>query len=227
MNGGNGALVACWAVKGGSGTTVFSAALGMALAKAEPPGVLLADLAGELPAALGLADSDTGGMSSWLRGGPGSELTSLETTLPSGLSLLSRGPGRLRARRVEALADALRGDRRTVIVDCGTFPRGLRAAIVSRASCSLLVTRPCFLALRRVAFCPCRPTGVVLVREPGRVLGRSDVELVVGAPVVGEIEVDPAVARAVDAGLLATPRLPGSLASAMDDIWRKLGELLR
>jgi hypothetical protein len=56
-----------------------------------------------------------------------------------------------------------------------------------------------------------RPTGIVLVTEPGRALGARDVERAIGAPVVAEVPYDPAVARAVDAGLLAT-RLPGSIA---------------
>jgi hypothetical protein len=51
---------------------------------------------------------------------------------------------------------------------------------------------------------------VVLVTEPGRALDRGDVERVVGAPVRAEVAVDPAVARAVDAGLLVS-RLPRGL----------------
>lgn len=72
---------------------------------------------------------------------------------------------------------------------------------------SLLVTRACYLALRRAVSAPIRPTGVVLVAEPGRALRATDVEAAVGAPVVATVAVDPAVARAVDAGLL-TARLP-------------------
>jgi hypothetical protein len=49
-----------------------------------------------------------------------------------------------------------------------------------------------------------------MIREPGRRLSRQDVESVVGAPVRVEIEADPAVARAVDSGLMAG-RLPRSL----------------
>jgi hypothetical protein len=56
-----------------------------------------------------------------------------------------------------------------------------------------------------------RPSEIVLLTEPGRALGRGDVERAVGAPVVAEVAVDPQVARAVDAGLL-TSRLPRGLA---------------
>jgi hypothetical protein len=61
-----------------------------------------------------------------------------------------------------------------------------------------------------------RPSGVVLDTEPGRSLVRRDVEYVLGAPVRAEIELDPLVARAVDAGLLAT-RLPRGLHRALRD----------
>lgn len=89
-------------------------------------------------------------------------------------------------------------------------PGATAAELVAHARRSLLVIRPCYLALRRAAQAPLRPTGVVLIREPGRVLTTADVEQAVGAPVVATLELDPAVARTVDAGLLAT-RLPRSL----------------
>ena len=79
---------------------------------------------------------------------------------------------------------------------------------------SLLVVRPCFLALRRAVAAPVRPSGIVLVREAGRALTRRDVEEALQVPVRAEIDLEPAIARAVDAGLLAT-RLPRSLAQAL------------
>ena len=63
---------------------------------------------------------------------------------------------------------------------------------------------------RRAVTSSLRPTGVVLVSEPGRSMGRADVEDLLGVPVRAELELDEAVARSVDAGLLAT-RLPRSL----------------
>jgi hypothetical protein len=109
------------------------------------------------------------------------------------------------------LATLLDRGPRPVVVDCGQAAEPAAAAVVSAAPRSLLVIRSCFLALRRARGSPLRPSEVVLVREPGRALGRSDVEDVIGAPVRAEVEVDPAVARAVDAGLLASRRLPRSL----------------
>jgi hypothetical protein len=82
--------------------------------------------------------------------------------------------------------------------------------LAAGASVSLLVLRPCYLALRRAEAAPIRPSGVILVNEQGRSLTRRDVEEVLGVPVRAEIPYEPAVARAVDAGLLAT-RVPRNL----------------
>ena len=71
----------------------------------------------------------------------------------------------------------------------------------------LLVIRPCFLALARAVAAGWRADGVVLVHEPWRSLGPDDVERALGVPVVVRLEHDPAIARAVDAGL-AVARLP-------------------
>ena len=65
----------------------------------------------------------------------------------------------------------------------------------------------CYLALRRAVALEARPSGVVLIEEPGRALRARDVEAAIDAPVVATLALDPAVARAVDAGLLAA-RLP-------------------
>ncbi|HEY5154574.1 MAG TPA: hypothetical protein VIJ47_07565, partial [Acidimicrobiales bacterium] len=66
----------------------------------------------------------------------------------------------------------------------------------------------------RMVASPLAATGVILVTEPGRALGRRDVEQVVGVDVVAEVPIDAAVARSVDAGLLAG-RLPPVLARAL------------
>jgi hypothetical protein len=64
---------------------------------------------------------------------------------------------------------------------------------------------------------PLRPSGVVLVAETGRCLDVTDVEQVVGVPVVARVDVEPSVARAVDAGLLAS-RVPRGLARALRSV---------
>ena len=67
-----------------------------------------------------------------------------------------------------------------------------------------LVTRPCYLALRRALASHRRPHGVVVLLEPERSLTRSDIEDVLGMRVVATMAVQPATARLIDAGLLAT-----------------------
>ena len=94
-----------------------------------------------------------------------------------------------------------------MIVDagCGEPPEEL----LTEPARSLLVTRPCYLSLSRACRLR-RPDGIVLVEEPGRSLTATDVARAIGAPVVARVTVDPAMARAVDAGLLAA-RLPSSM----------------
>ncbi|MBA2624197.1 MAG: hypothetical protein H0U89_01090, partial [Acidimicrobiia bacterium] len=64
-------LIACWSVKGGSGTTVVAAALAVVLGREAPGGSLLADLAGDVPAVLGMVDPPGPGLDDWLRAGDG------------------------------------------------------------------------------------------------------------------------------------------------------------
>lgn len=207
-------LIACWSAKGGSGTTVVATSLALLLARRAPDGALLVDLAGDAPAALGLPEPASPGVAGWLAAGaevPPDALGRLEEPAGAGLALLPRGAGALPPERGDVLAALLGGDSRPVVVDCGADPVGVALAVAAGATRSVLVTKACFLSLRRALSAPLRPSEVVLLTEAGRSLGRTDVEDCVGAPVVAEVAVDPAVARAVDAGLLAT-RLPRGLA---------------
>lgn len=70
----------------------------------------------------------------------------------------------------------------------------------------MVLRGPCYLALRRALAGGYRPDGVILVREPGRSLGADDVRDVLGLRVVAEIELTPATARLVDAGMLERHR---------------------
>jgi hypothetical protein len=205
-------LVACWSVKGGVGTTVVAASLALLLARRGGPGIVLADLAGDGPAVLGLPEPDSPGLAGWLAAGhdvPADGLARLEVQASPRLALLPRGTGPLVPDRAAVLASLLDRGPRPVVVDCGTTER-VAAAVVGGAQRSILVIRPCYLALRRAMASPLRPSEVVMIHEPGRTLSRYDVESAVGAPVRVEIEADPAVARAVDSGLMAG-RLPRSL----------------
>jgi MinD-like ATPase involved in chromosome partitioning or flagellar assembly len=206
-------LVACWSSKGGAGTTVVAASLALLLSRGAPQGALLVDLAGDSPAALGLPEPDSPGLAGWLGAGsdvPADALGRLEAPVGTGLALLPRGTGELHPGRAEVLTALLANDARPVVVDCGADPTGAALTLAAGATRSVLVTRACFLSLRRALRAPLRPSEIVLLTEPGRSLSRLDVEDCLGAPVVAEVAVDPAVARAVDAGLLAT-RLPRGL----------------
>lgn len=226
-------LLACWSVKGGSGTTVVAAALALLLARRSLGGAVLADLAGTAglggdgAGVLGLDEPRSPGLAGWLASGddvPADALSRIEIDAGRGLGLLPRGSGALSPARASVLAGVLDAGSRPAVVDAGVLDHGdldARAgggvsagaaalAVVARAPRSILVIRSCYLALRRAQALPVTPTEVVLVHEPGRRLGRADVERAVAAPIVAEIPVDPLVANAVDAGLLAG-RLPRSL----------------
>ena len=213
-------LTCCWSVKGGSGTTVVAASLAL-LAASAPAGALLVDLAGDVPAVLGLPEPVGPGVREWLAADPAVEadaLGHLATAATPGLRVLPAGsasamPRAVPPARVDLLGDALAANPGEVVVDLGV-PAPDLLPLLARADRSLLVLRPCYLALRRATALPTRPTGVVLVTEPGRALGRRDIEDVVGVKVAAEIDVQPTIARAVDAGLLAG-RLPRSLSRTL------------
>ena len=76
-----------------------------------------------------------------------------------------------------------------------------------------MVVRPCYMALRRAVAADMKADGIVLIEEPGRALTQRDVERALGIPVVAVITFDPAIARSVDAGLLAC-RQPAQLRTA-------------
>jgi hypothetical protein len=159
-------------------------------------------------------------VSTWLSAGsdlPDDALERLTVDVVPGLRLLPRGgplPPGDGTSLVTALGTAL-GHRGTVVADCGLIGVESPAwAVAAEAQHSFLVIRPCYLALRRAAAMPLRPSGVVLVAEPGRALSRDDVEAVLGVPVRVEVPWHESVARAVDAGLLAS-RLPRMLQRAM------------
>lgn len=213
-------VVCCWSAKGGQGTSVVACALAVLLARGAPrTGALLVDLAGDAPAVAGLPDLDPGGgVSEWLASGdevPSDGLARLEVSVQQGLSLLPRGGVPFRMERARALVTLLAADPRPVVVDAGLIAaEGVAAAVASTADQSLLVTRSCFLAVRRAYRAPVRPSGVVLLHEEGRALHASDIESALGVPVVAEIEVTAHVARAVDAGVL-TWRMPRPLERAL------------
>ena len=218
-------LVTCWSTKGGSGTTVIAALASLHAAHERHRPVLLIDLCGDLPAVFGCAEASSG-LGEWLRSdlAPCSLERVLEELTPS-LSLLPRGQGPMVTRRADELVEWLTTDA-IIVVDAGVLhppaePSGggsgddeLRWLLAAEADRSILVTRACYLALRRTVSLPVRPSGVVLVAEAGRALTRSDCERAIGAPVLTTVAVDPDIARAVDAGMLRT-RVPKGAIKAL------------
>jgi hypothetical protein len=197
------AVTVCWAAKGGSGTTVVAATLALA----SPTNALLIDLDGELPAVLGLPEPAGQGIADWLRSdAPPDAVADLAVAVNRTTQLVPRGALSVdrESPRWSELGAWLADRPYAVVVDAASGDPPNPLGGIARA---LLVTRACYLALRRAVATPWRPDGVVLVAEPGRALRVPDIERAVGVPVVATVSHDPAIARAVDAGLLAA-RLP-------------------
>lgn len=101
--------------------------------------------------------------------------------------------------RWASFAEAIRTLSHHVIIDAGTgfIPAELAQAV----SHITLVTKPCYLSLRRATTMP-RPHNVAVVCEEGRALTVADVGHVLGVDIAAEVPHTTAIARAVDAGLL-------------------------
>lgn len=209
-------LVSLWSAKGGAGVSVTAALLALRAMRREPEGVVLVDLDGDQPRVLGSAVDDAAGLSDWLddRQRSPASLVGRAVDVAGGLRLLTRGrtpwsSGAALDQAVDVLAD----HPSVVVVDAGCVVGDGPGAEVGRrfaaaSTRSILVTRACYLALARSRALPVLPSAVILLREHQRAFSAVDVEAAVGAPVVATIDVDPAIARLVDAGLLAgrTPR---------------------
>ena len=208
-------VTVCWSPKGGSGTTVVAASMALELARAHGEAVVV-DLDGDVPPVLGLADQGGWGVRSWLA----AEHADADGLRSPGAARRP-GPGCRACRRGARAARGpaagsrrwprccTRGPSRWWSTPAATRPSGTNCW--PRPPSSLAVLRPCYLALRRAVALPVRPSGVVLVQEPGRSLDRRDIEDVLGVPVVAVVPYDPSVARVVDAGLLLAGRLPRTL----------------
>ncbi len=203
-------MLCFFSAKGGSGCSVSAAAAALEAARSGP--TLLVDLAGDQPGILGVA-AEGDGLSAWYgaESPPPDALARLEIPVSDNLRLLPLGVRRAVASpsQYRVLAGLLADDTRTVVVDvgCDSIPA---VAVLGAASRSVLVTRACYLALRAAGYGP-NADEVLLVAEPGRALGKSDVSAALGLPVSVTVPWDPAIARAVDAGLMATQRIPRSL----------------
>lgn len=208
-------VVAVWSVKGGVGVTSVAALLAIGQAE-RAEDTLLIDLCGDMPLVLGCEQVPVEpGIAEWLAmAHPTSEaLDRIALLARTDLRFVPRGLapiGDLRA--VKSLSDQVGG----VIVDCGVVhdAMGHRGTFVASAEYSVLVARECYLTLRAVQESAVVPTGVVVIKEPHRRLGRPDVEAAARAPVIAEIAVDRAITDALDAGLVSA-HLPRRLVRSM------------
>jgi cellulose biosynthesis protein BcsQ len=225
-------VVALWSVKGGSGTTTAAAALACVAGCRDPAGALLVDLDGDAPLLHGADPTAVPGVAEWLltEGAldpPGCGWTAPTLRGGEGVYLVPRGSGPLGARpaarrRAEMLSHLLAADPRQVVIDCGTLgvtsldqEATCPAHVLARqADRSLLVTRACALALRRLRTTLVPINGIILLAEPGRMVLPEEIEQAAGAPIVAVVPHDPAVAEAVDAGTFADG-LPIALADAV------------
>ncbi|TDT15209.1 MinD-like ATPase involved in chromosome partitioning or flagellar assembly [Ilumatobacter fluminis] len=198
-------ITLCWGAKGGSGVTTVAAAL--ALSRRRP--TVLLDLDGDAALAIGLGDDGGPTLDDWLESDASADrVMRLARHVRDDVQLV---PSRRRIDRAHGrwgdLARAAAAIGHDVVVDAGTGPPP--ATFQAIADVSLLVIRPCYLALTRAQRSSARPHGVVLVDEPGRALRPDDISAALGAPVVAVVSYDPKIARAVDSGL-AVSRLPAT-----------------
>lgn len=247
-------IVLVTGAKGGVGATVVAAAIGLAPDPAGAPAVMV-DLTADLQAAMGGSGRPRVGVGAWLASDAAvGRLDDLRhpTAVP-GAELLAWGE----TPTTDATLDAARwtlllawcrqrsesGD--VVVIDAGCHGPAMRRAALAALGAApggqadldeVLVTRQCYLALRRARAALHTDDrhdphgmdgarravgGVVVVSEPGRAFGRHDVERSLGLPVIATMRWDPAVATAVDAGL-DTVGLPRSMRRAGQTVRRRL-----
>jgi len=229
---GEAVVVAVWSPKGGSGTSVVAAGLGVVLSAGHGSGnARIADLTGDQPTLFGINIDPAEGLADWLAGGavaPSDAFDRLAVRARPRLSLLPRGGDTVHLPGDEgsgaALAVAL--DRAPTVIDVGVPVDPAQRGVISAASTSIVVVRLCYLALRRAAREPLLSTaaGVIVVGEDHRAIRAADVSNVLGCPLLGRVRVRPSIARAVDAGLFAG-RLPTDLTSPLKRALQRVGAL--
>ena len=202
-------ITAIYATKGGQGVTTTAAALAILTARTGAR-TLLVDTAHDQPAVLGLPEPTGPGLGDYLQPASRTTLAQITTPVAENLDLIHRGDTEIvfAAHTYGQLTGGL-GHYDHVIIDTHNAAYAWTLHVDRR----LLVTRPCYLALRRSAVTP-RPDAVVLITEHERALNATDIETVLGIPITATVTHHPAIARAIDAGLLTT-RLPRELARAL------------
>lgn len=214
-------LVVCWSPKGGSGTSVVSAGLAIACAKrAASASTIVVDLDGDIPAIFGTPEPAVG-LSEWICQPATHAFDDLLVDIAPGLQILPRGSAPVPDAQsnawsrlgIELSSRSALGS--AIIVDGA---RGLvPQAWAQQITHSVLVVRPCYLALRRARHSICPFDAVIAISEPHRVLTTSDIESVLGVAVSAEIPITNDIARRVDAGVIFT-RTPSRLMEALSPL---------
>jgi hypothetical protein len=215
-------VITGWSVRGGSGTTVVTAGLATVSASTSP--TLLIDLCGDSRALFQLPAATPTGLLDWAVAhhsvGP-QTIADLITPvpLPTGvLHVLEGGHASADLAQAERddfesrLAEGLgwiTSSYRRVIIDAGHRANPITHAITND-SCSVLVIRPCILSIRAALRSDRPVVGAVIVGN-GPSLPSSDIEAILGVPVLGQLNTCRSVPSAVDAGSFAQ-RLPRELA---------------
>ena len=204
--------------KGGTGTSVVAASLAIVSSSSSP--TLLVDLAGDQAAILGLPQPPIG-LSDWANGMTYREFDEIISLCHDNLYLAPTGTFDFETLNANAWDKFLRAlslkhsEGCNIIVDLGRadIPLALRKIVDT----CYLVTRPCYLALRRAVDLETAFSGVIVVNEPDRVLTSRDVESVLKLKCVAEIPYTSEISRRVDSGLL-TSRLPMALQSVLSQL---------
>ena len=179
--------------KGGQGTTTVAASLAVTAACCDRR-VVLIDTGGDAASILNRPPTP-----------PADDLAEAlrVTTAVDGIELVHLPAERIDTNTVRTVSE-LPEDDATIIIDAGVDPAVVRRFDRVRPRPQrVLVVRPCYLAVRRAAAVPYTPDHVVLVRERLRSLTPDDIERALALPVT-TVDHDPVLARAIDAGLLAT-----------------------
>lgn len=187
--------------KGGNCTTTTAAAWSL-LHAADGDHVCIVDLCGDQPAVLGAAEPVGPGVHDWLGEHSNAnvgQFWAMATHVTAEVSVIHRGAPHVDgAPRWDDLAHVLRAAPCTVVIDAGV---GFVPPALRDIATTVLVTRPCYLSLRRATF-SVRPDHLMVLKEDGRALTVRDVEHVLGMSNSTVVPWSSHISRAVDAGLL-------------------------
>ncbi len=168
---------------------------------------ILVDLGGDIPAILGM-DEPSIGLSEWISQPSMHDFDDVLIEAAPGLSVLARGRALLPESRSGAWSRAILelssrcAQGSMIVVDAGREP--IAHDWKPHVTRTLLIVRPCYLALRRARLAESSFDGVVAVTEPDRVLTVADIGSVLGVDVVAHVPMTGDIARRIDAGVTLT-----------------------